>query len=266
MPIPLRSEVPYLMRRSTTRRKNILRTLTALIFWIAVWHIAAAAVGQELVLPTPLSVLKTLALLVVQKSFWHAAGMSLLRIFCGCVAGTAVGAVLATLTAWNAMADAIITPVLRVIRATPVASFIILALLWLGKGLVPAFTAALMVVPVVWGALLAAIRSTDRDLLEMAHAYRFGALSTLKLVYIPSVMPAFSAACITALGLAWKAGIAAEVLCRAKNAIGSELYYSKIYLETPALFAWTAVVIILSFVFEKLIASLIAAGKRRSGL
>ena len=61
----------------------------------------------------------------------------------------------------------------------------------------------------------------------------------------------------TAIGLAWKSGVAAEVLCLPKAAIGTQVYYSKIYLETPSLFAWTAVVIVLSMLLERIVRRLL---------
>lgn len=133
-------------------------------------------------------------------------------------------------------------PAIRVVLATPVASFIILSLLWIGHTRVPAFISMLIVIPIVWANLCTAVRETDRDLLEMARLFRMKKSRVLRLIYIPAAMPSFRAACLTALGLAWKSGIAAEVLCLPKTAVGTQLYYSKIYLETPALFAWTIVV------------------------
>jgi NitT/TauT family transport system permease protein len=209
-------------------------------------------VGKELILPSPLSTLRTLFELAQGREFWIAAGHSLLRIFCGFIAGVILGAGLAILTSISGTADALISPVIRIVRATPVASFIILVLLWILRFMVPAFIAMLMVIPVIWEALSSTIRETDGDLLEMARAYEFGRLKTLRLVYIPSVLPSFTSACLTAQGLAWKSGVAAEVLCLPPSSVGTELYYSKIYLETSSLFAWTAVVVILSFLLEKL--------------
>ena len=49
------------------------------------------------------------------------------------------------------------------------------------------------------------------------------------------------------------AGIAAEVLSTPQLGIGTELYFSKTYLETSDLFAWTLVVILLSMMIEKLL-------------
>ena len=110
----------------------------------------------------------------------------------------------------------------------------------------------LMVMPVIWGVTMTALKNTDVNLLEVARSYKMSRLRKIKYIYIPSAMPSWSSGCFTSIGLAWKAGIAAEVLCVPAFAIGTHLYNSKVYLETPSLFAWTAVVIILSFILEKL--------------
>lgn len=250
------------MMRSTEKAKGLLKTAASFVFWIAVWYIAAFRVGQELVLPTPHSVLKTLGALCVTADFWEATSLSLFRIFGGFFLGLAAGTLIGAATEISAVFDVIFSPLIRVVRATPVASFIILALLWIGRASVPGFISMLMVTPVIWGAVTSAVRGTDGNLLEMAKAYSFGRVKTLRLIYIPSVFPSWRSAAVTSMGLAWKAGIAAEVLCLPKAAVGTNLYYSKIYLETPSLFAWTAVVIIMSFLLEILFVSLI---KRTAG-
>jgi NitT/TauT family transport system permease protein len=232
------------------------RWLLPLLFWVAVWTAAALAVSQELLIPGPRLVLSRLLELGAAAEFWIAAGKSLLRIFTGFLCGAALGTLLAAATAASGIADLLLSPAIKVVRATPVASFIVLVLLWVRTGWVPAVISALMVIPVVWGNVSRGIAEVDRDLLEAAEAYRFGKWKTLVLLYIPSVRPYFVSGCVTALGLAWKAGIAAEVLCWPKEAIGTQLYYSKLYLETPSLFAWTLVVIVLSMLLEQLLKAL----------
>lgn len=236
-------------------RSTIFRNLTAFLlpaaFWLAAWQLAAAGVGKQLMLPTPADVLITLGQLMRTPDFWRTAGASLLRIFAGFGAGVAAGAVLAVLTSFSRLAEMLLAPAIKVVRATPVASFIILVLLWVKTGQVPGVISALMVLPVIWGNLSAGIRDTEPLLLELASVYGFGRGKAFRLVYAPSVLPYFSSGCDTALGLAWKAGVAAEVLCLPKAAVGTQVYYSKIYLESPALFAWTLVVIVMSLLLER---------------
>lgn len=237
--------------------KTIKNIVIPLAFWLVVWQLAAGAVGKDLLLPGPWTVARTLAALVVTAQFWQITALTLLRIFAGMLAGAALGTVLAVLTCASVWCDRLLSPLVKVIRATPVASFILLVLLWVSTGRVPGVISALMVLPVLWGNVSKGIRETDPQLLELAAAYRFGRGKTLTLVYLPSVAPYFTAGVETGLGLAWKAGVAAEVLCRPKLAIGTQVYFSRTYMETPDLFAWTLVVILLSFLVETVLVRLL---------
>lgn len=236
---------------------KVKKFLLPLIFWLLVWQIAGNLVersvngrGNELLLPYPTSVLESLVRLCRTGDFWESAAGSLGRILLGLVQGTLAGLLLAVLTCSNSWLDTLLSPAVRVIRATPITSFILLILLWTDRDRVPAVIASLMVTPVVWENLSQGIRSTDRKLLEMARTYRFSPLKTARLIYWPSIRPYFGAAITTAMGLAWKSGVAAEVIALPKQAIGTEIYQSKLYLEIPDLFAWTLVVIALSLLLE----------------
>ena len=237
--------------------KKFIQSLAAVLFWLAVWQAAAAAVGRELLLPTPAAAINALAENAIQPEFWRSVSLSLVRILLGFVSGVVLGVVFGTVTKGFKPADILLSPLLRIIRATPVASFIILALVWINSGILPGFISMLMVIPVVWANTFEGLSSVDVGLLELAKVYRFGRIKTMKLIYLPSLRPYFKAAVITSLGMAWKSGIAAEVLCQPKDSIGIGLYYAKLYLETADLFAWTAVVIILSFIVEKGVSALL---------
>lgn len=257
------------MMTSTTSPKRFVRAVLPPVFWLGVWQLGAAAVecwvegrGNELLLPYPLTVLQTLAALAGTGQFWLTVLSSLGRILAGMALGTALGLVLACLTCLSPLLDALLSPAIRVVRATPVASFILLVLLWVYRSWVPVVISALMVLPVVWSNLARGIREVDRELLEMARAYRFSRWKTVKLLYLPSLRPYFLSAVTTAMGLAWKSGVAAEVLCTPRPAIGTQIYNTKLYLEIPELFAWTAVVVALSLALEKLLTLALGRWKR----
>lgn len=240
-------------RRSNTRFDWAI-PLGVALFWLVLWAVAAAAVGQTLLLPGPWPVLKTLGVLVREAGFWRTVWASILRAGGAFLGGIVLGVVLAVCAHMAAWFDALLRPAVSVIRATPVSSFIILALVWLQNSAVPVLAGIVMVLPVVWGNVTEGIRSTDPALLEMARMYGFSTKQKLFKVYLPSVLPTFLAACETAMGLCWKATIAAEVLGIPRLAIGTQLRDAKVYLETEALFAWTLVVIVLSMALERLFA------------
>lgn len=251
-------------------RRLARRVLLPALFWLllwqgAVWYLlwAKGLESTALFLPPPLLVGRTLLELMGTAEFWQTALASLGRIFGGLLAGICLGTILAVCTSAWGWAELLLAPAVRVIRTTPVASFILLVILWAPTGQVPVVVSALMVLPVVWGNVSRGITQTDPLLLEAARAYRFGRWKRVRLVYLPSVLPYFASGCHTALGLAWKSGVAAEVLCVPRLAIGTQVYYSKIYLETPTLFAWTAVVLVLSFALEGLLGALLSRVERR---
>ena len=178
---------------------------------------------------------------MLTAEFWQITAASIGRILLGAVMGMVVGVVLAVLTSASSLLDALTAPVMTAIQATPVASFAIRVLI-----------CAMMVLPVVWSNVCAGIRATDPQLLEVAKVYRLPRMRVLRRIYIPSVLPYFRAACSSALGLGWKAGIAAEVLTVPKASIGRMISESNLYLLTEELFAWTLAVVILSLLLQKL--------------
>ena len=133
---------------------------------------------------------------------------------------------------------------MNIIKATPVASFVILALIWISGKNLSVFIAFLMVLPMVWSSVDQGLKSADPQLLEAAKTYRLSRLQTARAVYVPAVLPYLLSVSRVAVGFAWKSGIAGEVIAIPKDSIGTQLYDAKVYLETTDLFAWTVVIVL----------------------
>ena len=239
--------------------------LGVLLFWLTLWFLAAQVVGRELLLPSPWMVFRRLLSLAADPSFWFTVACTLLRVLTGILSATVLGILLAALTEKSALFKALLSPLMTLVKSTPVASFIILALIWLGRSILPAFISALMVLPVVWTNVSAGIASRDPQLLELAEVYRFSRGRVFRHITVPSVLPYFRSALSSALGLGWKAGIAAEVLTVPQHSIGKMIFESKLYLETTSLFAWTLAVILLSLVIERILLKLVGRIGRKDG-
>ena len=245
------------------RVRSVIRKLAVLLFWLMLWALAAAAVGQELLLPTPLRVAQKLVEMAAHAEFWLTVGRSILRVLTGILAAAALGLLLAVLTYESPLAMELLSPIMALIKSTPVASFIILALVWLGRSIVPVVIAGMMVLPVVWANAQAGLQGVDRQLLELARVYGLPRLRVLRRIVWPAVLPHMQAAFRSAMGLGWKAGIAAEVLTVPPYSIGKQIYEAKIYLETTELFAWTAAVVILSVLIERTLLLLVRKTRRK---
>ena len=231
--------------------KKVLRVLFSLLFWLAVWALISYKVSNSFLLPSPKDTIKVLSELIVDGEFWLISIKSFGRIILGIIIAIVLGVAIAVITSKSKLADVLMSPVLGAVKATPVASFIILISIWLSKNNLPVFITALIVLPVVSTNISVGIRSVSRVLTEVAKVYKLPVSKKISKLYVPSIMPYFLAAMKASLGMAWKAGIAAEVLSPPTYAIGTQLYYAKTYLEMPTMFAWTFVVIVFSIVIEK---------------
>ncbi len=243
--------------------KKIISSLASACFWVGVWVVAALWVDKELFLPTPWSVAKTLWELLPTAAFWKTVATSLLRVLLGYIPGVLMGVVGGILTAKIKVLDVLFSPMLTVVRATPVTSFIMLTLVFLGRDTVPPFIVFLMVLPIVWANVAEGIKTVDPGLKEVCAVYGLSPRRRWKILYFPHCMPYFSAGALTSLGFAWKAGIAAEVLCTPKDSIGKMVYDAKVYLESSQVFAWTLVVVLFSLILEKLLKYCLERGKRK---
>lgn len=218
----------------------------ALLFWVGLWWLIAAIFRKPLLLPTPAAVAKTLGQLMLTEKFWLTVLLSLFRISVGILLALVAGTLLALLTVKSPLCHHLFSPLLTLFKATPVASVIFLVLLWVGRERVPLFIAFVMALPIVWSNVREGLLQTDKRLLEMAQVFRLTEKQKLRYIRIPSLYPYFLAACRSAIALAWKAGIAAEVLCAPRLSIGTQIFEGKQYLLTNELFAWTLVVILIS--------------------
>lgn len=234
-------------------------TLWAVLFWLALWQAAGMAVGDTIFFVTPAQVFLRLFTLAAEPSFWQSLLYSFVRIVLGFLAAAVSGVLLALLAASGRRIRELLAPLMRTIRTVPVVSFIILALILFTSENLSILISFLMGLPVIYEGVLAGMTHTDGKLREMADVFRIPPFRRIRYIDIPQVIPYFRSAAATACGLCWKAGTAAEVIGIPDGSVGEKLQQAKIYLETPDLFAWTLMIVILSLLTEKLF--LFAAGQ-----
>ncbi len=237
--------------------------LWSVLLWIAVWQLASMWLDSDILLVSPFRVLCRLGQLIWTASFWKTVGFTLSRIASGFFLAAASGVLLAAVASRYSRIRELLAPVMLAVRSVPVASFIILALIWFSSENLSVLISFLMVLPVIYVNVLGGIRCVDRQLLEMAQVFRIPKIRVVRYIYVPQVMPYFYTACSVSLGMCWKAGVAAEVIGMPKGSVGERLQQAKVYLDTPDLFAWTLVIVAASLVFEKAVLSVVrrAAGR-----
>lgn len=231
--------------------------ILVIFFWLLLWELASRRINQVIILPSPLMAGQTLLRLCITAEFWGAILFTSLRIILGFVLGLLIGIALAVAAYNFNIIKSLITPLMKLAQAMPVASFIILALIWIKSKNLSVLTSFMMVMPIIYANIYEGLTAADEKLLQMARVFRIGRWRKIRAIFLPALRPYFAAAISVGVGLCWKAGIAAEVIGIPSGSIGQRLYEAKLYLMTKELFAWTAVIIIISIVFEKIVMLLV---------
>ena len=245
------------------KRKHIIFSILGVVFWLVLWEAVFRYVGREILVVSPVRAVTRLIEIASLPTFWTAVRNTCLKVLEGFGHSVWVGSFLAVLTHRFIFLRYLFRPFLGIVRVTPVASIIILALVWLATARIPVFVVFLMIMPIIWTNIFAGLEVVDFQLLEMAKIFNFNWFKKIRYIYIPSLMPYISAALTTGLGAAWKTAIGAEVIARPVGTMGRHVYDSRIHLQTADLFAWTIAVIILSICLEKLMVVLLAFLSRK---
>lgn len=245
--------------------KKKLFTLAGAALWLIIWQVGAMLLDQKILLVTPVDTAKRLVELVPQRDFISSVMFSAGRILLGYAAGLAAGTALAVLAGRFAVIKRLFAPLISALKSVPVASFTILALIWVSSRNLSALVSFLICVPVVYSNMLEGIEALDPKLTEMARVFEIPVGRRFAGVYLSQLMPYFKSASKLSIGLCWKSGVAAEVIGIPDGSLGEKLFMAKVYLETADLFAWTVVIILLSWCCEKLFMLLIDLLVKRSG-
>ena len=238
--------------KADIKDRKFYKRILAILLLLALWQTAAVLMGSSILLPSPLAVIKRLFTIWQEDGFTGAIAFSFVRIAGGFLLAFTTGILLAVLAGKSEIAEIFLSPVMVTVKSVPVASIIIIALVWLSSSKLSIFISFLMVLPVIYSNVLQGIKSIDPKLNEMADVFRLDFKKRFRFIWIPSIKPFLLSSTQVALGLAWKSGVAAEVIGIPSGSIGEQLYQAKAYLNTVDLFAWTVIIVLISVCFEKL--------------
>lgn len=245
------------------QNKDRLGKALAVIFALLVWQTAAVAVDQSILLVSPIDVALRLTTIWQVEGFASSIWFSFYHIAGGFLLALVSGILLAALSGRFKWVETALWPFMITVKTVPVASFVVICLIWLSAQNLSVFISFLIVLPVVYGNVLQGIKSEDGKMLEVAEVFRMPVLRRILYIHMPQLKPFILSACATALGMSWKAGIAAEIIGTPDGSIGKQLYYAKIYLDTDDLLCWTVIIVIVSVAFEKLFMLALRAVYRR---
>ncbi len=235
------------------KKNKILVSLIGIVFWLLIWEMLSRFVGLSFVIPGVFDTFSALITLVISFEFWQIIISSFLRIIIGYIIGVLFGGSLAFLCCKSQIINSIVSKFMTVIKATPVASVIMIIWFMVGSPNVPWIISTVMVMPIIWQNIIDGYKAIDNNLIEVTKIFNFSFIKKLKVLIFPSLKSYILPAMVTTGGLAWKAGIAAEIIAYTDFSIGKEIFNAKAFLESAEMYAWTVIVVALSILFEMLI-------------
>lgn len=210
-------------------------------------------IHNSILLAGPVDTARAICRMIVTSDFWMSILKTSIRICAGFLTGILSGILLAFTAYRSTLFRDFLSPFVLAVKSVPVASFVVLVLIWSGTDLTSYIISTLVVFPIIYLSSLEGLSSIDGKLIEMARIFRMKKTYRLRYIYLNGLKPFLAGSLSIAAGMSWKSGIAAEVISRPKLSIGSGIYMSKIYLMTEDLFAWTVMAVLLAFISEKIV-------------
>ncbi len=232
---------------------NFLQKVFIICFWLLLWQIAAVVINQPLYLPSPFAVLQSLYGMVFETDFWRSIFSTFYRVALGLLCSVFLGILLGFAAARSRLLYSLFEPLITTAKSIPLMSIIILALVWLKASNVPIFVCVLLCFPIMYTNVVEGIHSIDPNLIEMARVFKIKKKRVFFDIVLPSIRSYIFSGIMICVGFSWKSVVTAEVLSSPKYALGYKLYTTKLYLDTPALFAWTVTIVLISIFIERVI-------------
>lgn len=245
--------------------REILKRMSAVFAVLILWQMAAFFVKSSILLCGPLDVLKRLCTIWKEPYFAAAIFFTLRRVAEGFFLGLLLGAILAFLAGKWSPVRIFLWPLMAAVKAVPVAAIVVICLIWLSGRNLSVFLSFLVVCPVVYQNLLTGIDSLDPGMEEVAVVFCMTPVRRFRFIRLPQLFPYFTAACKVTSGMAWKAGIAAEIIATPAGSIGKQMYLAKTYLQSEDLLSWAVIIVALSMISEKLLMGILRKASERLG-
>jgi ABC-type nitrate/sulfonate/bicarbonate transport system, permease component len=217
-------------------------------------------VNAPLIIPFPRDVFTALLRMCREAVFWNHVGATFARCMVSFALSLVIGTSIGILCSISAFIRHFFAFPIEIIRATPVVSFILIALFWFTSSQVPVFVSVLMTLPVVTTATAQGFAKRDKNLEDMARVYSFTKMQTFRWITVPSVLPFFLSGAVSSFGLTWKVVAAGEVLSLPSRGLGTIMQTAQVHLETADVTAVTLVIVVLSFVLEKAFSAAVRSG------
>jgi NitT/TauT family transport system permease protein len=220
---------------------------------VLVWYLLSLHYNADIILPSPVRTLDVFFKLLGQKSYYAAVFSTLGRAAQGFAISFALAIIISAAAYKLPLVAKIFSPLLTTARVIPTISVILLAVMWFPSRQSPVFISALVAFPLFYASLFSSYPEINSNLIKMSRLFKVPLFIKVRDLYIPQIAPLVASSVKATLPLTIKVTIAAEVIAATRNSMGNNMQLARIYLDMPALLAWTLGAILIAGVFELLL-------------
>lgn len=232
---------------------------------LAGWYLLTL-IFPPVVFPSISSVGDRLWQIVISPELYRTIALTIGRLAAGLSVGIVLGCIVGALMGASPRLRGILSPIISLLQSIPPVSWVVMALIWFGFNGKPAmFIIMAATLPIMAINIAEGFKQMDRRYLEMAHVYRFTRRKKLQHIVLPSLFPFFHSALRIALGGGWKVAVMAEVLTTS-DGIGGMIKTARLNIETESVVAWSAIVVILFYLSDGLLALCFRSKKERENV
>lgn len=230
---------PAGLRAALRRRQGPLAAAAFLLLLVSGWHLMSLALDSLLV-PGADDIAAEIARLVADPGFYADLGVTFQRVALGFALAFAAALAVGIAMGRSPLARRFFEPAVLIGLTVPGLVWALLCVIWFGVDLInPVMAVALSSAPALTLSIYQGTRTTDPQLLEMAHVYRFSAADRLRHLWLPSLAPALFGGARLGLSLAWKVIVLVEIFGMSSG-VGSSINREFAAQNVAGVLAWTA--------------------------
>jgi len=226
--------------------KNRIASAGGVFAVFLVWVAASAIVGNDLLLPTPWDTAIAFFGIFTRTASLRAIGMTALRLTVAMTAAAVTGLAAGIAAGLIPAIHRFLRPIVTVFRTVPVISVVVIVLIVFGFHSTPYVITFLMVFPILFQGAADGIRRIDPELIEVYKIEDDSIAGGIRHCYLPLIAADIRTALLQAAGLGVKVLVMAEYLAQTPYSVGNALYLAKVELDFAAVFAWTALLVLMA--------------------
>lgn len=231
--------------------------LIGVICLIICYEWCAVLLDKPIILPSLQLVLLEMKRIISDPSFFQIVGATTVRTVKTYGTTFIVSLLLGIVAGYVPLIRSLLAPMINFLRAIPTISLTIILLIWFGQEYGPLMIMGLVIFPLLYELIENSMSRIDSDLSDVCKVFGATFLEKFKALYYPQILLALESGVQVTVGLSFKVIVMAEVIAQSSIGIGRQLSHEKTYLNMPAVFSWTLILVVLVMIFEILTQSLI---------